>query len=68
MKTLDKMTALHYRMKKLKGLIFRLQKQLESESAELKNLKLLYDQERLSDITKNGLKSDETIQWWMNRY
>ena len=40
----------------------------ESESKELQILKQRYNQERLSDLMKNGLKNYETEGWWMNRY
>jgi hypothetical protein len=48
--------------------ISMIEKDLVESEKKLKNLQRRYDQERLSDITKNGIQNEETSQWWMNRY
>lgn len=68
MGTKERLIALQYRVNKLQSLIKRMETFYDSESKELQILKQRYNQERLSDLMKNGLKNYETEGWWMNRY
>ena len=45
-----------------------LEKKLADDQELILNLKRQYDQKMLSGMVKNGIKNDETMGWWMNRY
>jgi hypothetical protein len=41
---------------------------LKNDRDSLKTLGRQYNQEMLSKMVKGGIKDDEMVAWWMNRY